>query len=76
MALWDRSPVRALKAYAASTAALVSAKRTNKRPPDAVTATEAFRNITGDEYEPTSADLAAHAGWTVKRLPTGPAIKP
>jgi hypothetical protein len=65
----------ALKAYAASTTALVSAERTGPAP-DVDTARAVFQKITSNEYEPTWEGLAADAGWTATTLPTEPALKP
>lgn len=53
----------ALKAYAVSTAALVSTERSGP-PPSAATARVVFQKITSNEYEPTWTDLAVDAGWT------------
>lgn len=61
----------ALKAYAASTAALVSTERTGPTP-DAATARVVFQKITSNEYEPTWTDLAVDAGWTATSHPPGP----
>jgi hypothetical protein len=61
----------ALKAYAASTAALVAAERAGPTP-TAATARAVFQKITSDEYEPTWADLAEDAGWTANSHATEP----
>ena len=61
----------ALKAYAASTAVLVSEERTGPAP-NADTARLVFQKITSNEYEPTWADLAVHAGWTATSLASQP----
>jgi hypothetical protein len=61
---WRRSIDReyaALKAYAASTAALLSADRTGPAP-DAATARAVFQKIASEEYEPTWAELAIVGG--------------
>jgi hypothetical protein len=61
---WRRSIDReysALKAYAASTAALLSADRVGPAP-DAVTARAVFQKIASGQYEPTWAELAIVGG--------------
>lgn len=59
----------ALKAYAASTAALVSSERTGPAP-TAETARVVFQKITSNYYEPTWEGLAVDAGWTATSYPS------